>query len=44
LYENKEALIRMFTSKEWKSNKCSKLRDGIAIENWFRIKTIGRIF
>jgi hypothetical protein len=23
----------MFTSKEWKSNKCSKLRDGKAIED-----------
>ncbi|GAU10024.1 hypothetical protein TSUD_371930 [Trifolium subterraneum] len=33
LYENKEALIRMFTSKELKSNKCSKLRDGKAIED-----------
>jgi hypothetical protein len=32
-YKNKEALIRMFTSKEWKSNKCSKLRDGKAIED-----------
>lgn len=28
LYENKEALIRMFTSKEWKLSKCAKLRDG----------------
>ncbi|KAI5398935.1 hypothetical protein KIW84_064347 [Lathyrus oleraceus] len=33
LYENKEALIRMFTSKEWKSSKCAKLRDGKAIED-----------
>ncbi|CAK8571066.1 unnamed protein product [Lathyrus sativus] len=33
LYENKEALIRMLTSKEWKSSKCAKLRDGKAIED-----------
>ena len=33
LYENKEALIRMFTSKEWKLSKCAKLRDGKAIED-----------
>ncbi|KAI5384059.1 hypothetical protein KIW84_071171 [Lathyrus oleraceus] len=33
LYENKEALIRMFTSKEWKSSKCAKLRDGKAIKD-----------
>lgn len=33
LFENKEALIRMFTSKEWKSSKCAKLRDGKALED-----------
>lgn len=33
LYENKETLIRMFTSKEWKLSKCAKLRDGKAIED-----------
>ncbi|KAI5399622.1 hypothetical protein KIW84_064809 [Lathyrus oleraceus] len=33
LYENKEALIRMFTSKEWKWSRCAKLRDGKAIED-----------
>ncbi|KAI5439756.1 hypothetical protein KIW84_025221 [Lathyrus oleraceus] len=33
LYENKKAFIRMFTSKEWKSSKCAKLRDGKTIED-----------
>jgi len=33
LYTNKEALIRMFTSKEWKYNKCAKSRDGKALED-----------
>ncbi|CAI8615855.1 unnamed protein product [Vicia faba] len=44
LYENKKDLIRMFTSKEWKSRKCSKLRDGKTIvdvvldkKNWKNI-------
>lgn len=43
LYENKKALIRMFTSKEWKSRKCEKLRDGKAIEDVVLDNFFGRI-
>ena len=32
LHENKGALIRMFTSDEWKSNKFAKTNDGKIVE------------
>jgi len=36
LHENKGALIRMFTSNEWKSSKFVKTTDGKIVERWDR--------
>nr|KYP48416.1 hypothetical protein KK1_029878 [Cajanus cajan] len=33
LHENKGALIRMFTSNEWKSSRYAKTKDGKTVEN-----------
>jgi len=33
LHENKGALIRMFTSNEWKSSKFAKINDGKIVED-----------